>query len=118
MTPITVLHELCHGAVNTIFNGKVRFGIRGIYAYTQELTGRPLSKNKFTIVLLAPLMSISVLAAVIILINYWVGSLLFILNLLGSAGDICMVFSLCKYNYKSRIIDKAYGFDILVDKDI
>ena len=110
---ITELHESAHGAANILFNGKVKYGFRGIYAYTQETTGRALSINEFTIVLLAPLMVISVLAFAMMIFNYWTGNILFILNLLGSSGDIYMAVSLSSYKYNSSIVDKPYGFDIL-----
>ena len=45
--------------------------------------------------------------------NSGIGSLIFLLNLLGSIGDIIMAIYLCKSNSKCYIKDREYGFDII-----
>ncbi|MDP4147496.1 MAG: hypothetical protein Q8936_24010 [Bacillota bacterium] len=39
--------------------------------------------------------------------------MVYIINLLGSSGDIYMAFIMCKYDKNSKIIDKNYGFDVM-----
>jgi hypothetical protein len=39
--------------------------------------------------------------------------MIFILNLLGSTGDILMAFYLCRTNENSYILDRSYGFDVI-----
>ena len=40
MVPITAVHEIIHGAAYKVFGGKVKFGFKGIYAYTMEISGK------------------------------------------------------------------------------
>lgn len=112
--PITFAHELLHGSVYRLFGGKVKYGFKGLYAYAQETSGIALHRTEFLIVLLAPVTIISLGS---VFIPGCIGYSIFLLNLLGSTGDLLMAFYLCKSNENSYIIDKSYGFDI-VDSDI
>lgn len=112
LIPIILIHELIHGAVYTIFGGKVRYGFKGVYAYTQEISESPIEKRKFMLILLAPLIIIS---PIIIIVSSWLGGLIFLLNLLGSSGDIYMAITLIKYPANSKIIDRSYGYDVIVE---
>jgi hypothetical protein len=42
--------------------------------------------------------------------------MLFLLNLVGSTGDLYMAFYLCKLSNGSKIIDRNYGFDVIEDR--
>lgn len=108
--PITLIHELLHGIIYMLFGGKVKYGFKGIYAYAREISGITLHRTQFLIVLLAPVTIIS-LGSVFIL--GCIGYSIFLLNLLGSTGDLLMAFYLCRSNKNSYIIDKSYGFDIV-----
>ena len=110
--PVTIIHEFFHGIAYKLFGGKVRYGFKGIYAYTEEISGISIKRTQFLIVLLAPLSVISIIS---IIIPGTAGSLVFLLNFLGSIGDLIMAFYLIKGNENSYIKDKSYGFDI-VDK--
>jgi len=110
MVPISIIHEFIHGTVYRLFGGKVKYGFKGIYAYTQEISGRPLSKLQFFIVLVSPVVLISSLGTII---GGWIGGMIFILNFLGSAGDIYMAAVLLRYKNGCKIIDRSYGFDII-----
>jgi hypothetical protein len=93
-----------------LFGGKVKFGFKGIYAYTQEISGLPIQRTKFLIVLLMPTVIISIIS---VLLPGWLGGIVYLLNLLGSSGDLFMSFKLCMYKSNSRINDRNYGFDIV-----
>lgn len=110
MIPITLLHEIIHGITYSVFGGKVKFGFKGIYAYTQEISGVILHKTKFAIILLAPVTTISLST---LFITSSLGTLIFLLNFIGSTGDIIMAIYLCKSNANSYIKDREYGFDII-----
>ncbi|RII35399.1 DUF3267 domain-containing protein [Clostridium chromiireducens] len=107
---VACIHELIHGFVYRIFGGKVRYGFKVLYAYVQEVSGNPLHRTKFLLVLLAPVTIISVAS---IFISGNIGTIIFILNFLGSMGDLLMAFYLCKTSENSYIIDKEYGFDVV-----
>ena len=110
MIPISIVHELIHGFTYRLFGGKVKYGFKIIYAYTHEVSGLPLERIKFLIVLLAPVVIISLMS---LILPNWLGGMIYLLNLLGSVGDLYMAFVLCRYKNESRIIDKEYGFDVV-----
>ena len=62
MVPISIVHEIIHGAAYKLFGGKVKFGFKGIYAYTMEISGKKIPRLQFLIVLLAPLTVILILS--------------------------------------------------------
>lgn len=107
MIPVTFVHELMHGAAYSLFGGKVKYGFKGLYAYARETSGIALHRTKFLVVLLAPITIISVMMPGVL------GTLIFLLNLLGIMGDLLMAFYLCKSNKNSYVIDRKYGFDII-----
>lgn len=109
ITVISFVHELIHGLFYFIYGGKVSFGFKGIYAYCREKSSLELSRTKFLIVLLAPLVIISMLS--LPLMKY--SGIIFILNLLGSCGDIYMAFSLSKLKPENRVIDREYGYEVV-----
>lgn len=110
MVPVSILHELVHGFTYTLFGGRVKFGFKGIYMYTREISGKPIRRVKFVIVLLMPLVFVSLLSC---LLKKW-GGMVFLLNLLGSSGDIVMALALMRYSYQSRVVDREYGFDVIL----
>jgi len=110
MIPISIVHEGIHGLVYKVFGGKVKYGFKGIYAYTQEISEMPIDRVKFLIILLAPL---AVMSIITLLLPLWLGGMIFFLNLLGASGDLYMSYKLIKYDYNSKIIDRKYGFDVV-----
>ncbi|WP_058293853.1 DUF3267 domain-containing protein [Clostridium neonatale] len=108
--PITFVHELLHGIVYMMFGGKVRYGFKVIYVYAQEISDIELHRTKFLLVLLAPLTIISLCSA---FMPKNIGGIVFLLNLLGSTGDILMALYLCKSNVNSYVVDRIYGFDVI-----
>lgn len=109
MIPVSLIHELIHAAAFKSFGGVVKIGVKGLYAYTQELSGSRLTRTQYAIVLLSPASIISILA---ILIPGWVGTAVFILNIFGSLGDLYIAFSLMKYG-QCKIIDRPEGFEVI-----
>lgn len=72
-----------------MFGGRIKFGFKGICAYTQEVSGSVLHRTKFLALLLAPSTVILVLT---IFIPNSIGTVIFLFNLLGSIGDILWLF--------------------------
>ena len=110
MIPILIVHESIHGLAYKTFGGKVKYGFKGIYAYTQEVSEIPINRTKFLIILLAPLTIMSILT---LFIPVWLGGIIFLLNLLGASGDLYMSYRLIRYDSNSKIIDRKYGFDVV-----
>lgn len=106
---VSLAHELIHALAFKIFGGNVRMGIKGLYAYTQELSGVSLTRFEFAVVLLSPLTIISIAAA---LISGWIGGVIYILSITGSTGDLIMAFKLVKYG-PCRIVSKLDSFEVI-----
>lgn len=109
MVPVGMFHELLHGLTYKVLGGRVKIGFRGIYAYCQETSGIQLTRTQFLVVLLMPVTIISVISMIL---PYKWGLIVFILNLLGSSGDIFMALWLCRVKSAAKIVDKSYGFDV------
>ena len=110
MIPITLVNEIIHGIVYIIFGGKIKFGFKWIYAYTQEISGLILHRTKFVAILLAP---VTIILLSTLLTKNSLGSLIFLLNFLGSIGDIIMAIYICKSKENSYIKDSEYGFEVI-----
>ncbi|GAA0733728.1 DUF3267 domain-containing protein [Clostridium oceanicum] len=110
MVIMIILHELIHGLSYTLFGGKVKYSFKFVYAATEEVTNKKVSINQFAIVLLAPVTIISILS---LLLPSFLGSTVFICNLLGSIGDLYMAIGLIRYPLDSKIIDTAYGYKVI-----
>ena len=110
MVPITIVHEVTHSYIYTIFSGKVKYGFKGIYDYAKEISEKSIDRVEFLIVLLSPMVIISVLS---LLLPIQIGGMVFILNALGSCGDLYMAIALSKFDSHCRIIDRCYGFDVI-----
>lgn len=60
--------------------------------------------------LLMPVTAISIIS---IILPYRIGLQIYLLNLLGSSGDLYMSLWLCKFENEVKIIDRSYGFDVV-----
>lgn len=107
---VSTVHELIHGTAYKIFGGKVKYGFKFIYAYTMEVSGKAIERNEFLIVLLAP---VAIITLISLFLPAGIGNMVFLINFLGSIGDIYMGLFLFKVKLSSRIIDRAYGFDVI-----
>jgi len=110
MIPISIVHEGIHGFAYKAFGGKVKYGFKGIYAYTQEVSEMPIDRSKFLIILLAPL---TIMSVATLFLPVWLGGIIFLLNLLGASGDLYMSYRLIRYDASSKIVDRIYGFDVV-----
>lgn len=111
MIPITLIHEIIHGISYVLLKGRIRIGFKGIYAYCQEISGIELTINKFLLVLLMPVTVISLLSMIL---PFRVGLQIYLLNLLGSSGDLYMALWLFRLKSDAKIIDRSYGFDVKI----
>lgn len=107
---VTVVHEGIHGAAYMLFGGKVKFGVKKLCVYTQEISGIPIDKVKFLIVLLSPAIIISVISFIM---PYSIGMSILVFNLVGCSGDFYMSFYIMRLPKKCSIVDRSYGFDIV-----
>lgn len=116
--PVSLIHELIHGAFYKLFHGEVCFGFRYIYAYTMEISALKLRRHEFLMVLLAPITLISLLSLFILHFNFFIGSMIFLINYIGSSGDVYMAISLISLKKDCKIIDRKYGYDIISEEEL
>ena len=112
MIPVALVHEGIHGIMYKLFGGKVRFSIRGIYLQAREASKLQMSRSKYLVVLMTPVVILSSLS---LLIPGWIGSTILLLNLFKSTGDMIKAAYLCRAKNDSFIVDNQNGFEI-VDK--
>lgn len=110
IVPIAIIHELLHGIFYSLFGGKVKFGIKGLNVFCQEISGVKLHRTKFLIVLLAPITVISLLS---LLLPHILSSIVVTINLIGSTGDLLMSLYLVRLSNDTYILDRSYGFDVI-----
>lgn len=108
---VILVHEGLHGLCFRLFGGKVKYSYRIFYAYTQETSGLPLSRIRFLIVLLTPLVALSLL--VLPWGDFFSGMAL-VFNLTGATGDLIMAFFVLRCPRNCLIIDRRYGFDVVI----
>jgi hypothetical protein len=111
---VVIIHELCHAAILIAFRRKVKFGFKHLCPYTQDITGTVIHRTNFLLVLLTPITIISLTS---LLLPTWIGGIIFLINLLGSTGDLIMSFYLCLTNSNSYILDTSYGFEVITVTD-
>lgn len=102
--------KIIHGIAYIIFSGNIKFGFKGTYAYIQETSSVILHETKFAVVLLA---LVTIISLSILFIISSLGTLIFLLHLLGSTGDIIRAIYLCKSSRNSYIKDREYRFDVI-----
>lgn len=105
-----LVHEIVHGVMYIVMGGKIKIGCKLIYMYTCEVSQKQFTRIQFLLIIMSPVVILSLLS---LILPVWLGSLIYVLNLLGSTGDICMGICLCRYNYRNSFIDREYGFDIV-----
>lgn len=110
MSLLTLVHELLHAAAYKLLGRKVIVGFKGIYACTRDVTGLPLHRTKFVIVLLTP---VTVISLITLLFSNWISDALLILNIFKSTRDMLMALYLCLSNKDCYIIEKSNGFDVI-----
>lgn len=114
-----LMHELLHGIPYRLFGGKVRYGIKALYLYTMDTSGKYYSTKQMLSVMLSPLI---VLTSILIILGLiyreyifyiWLGILF---NISGSIGDMAMsIYILC--NGKGcKVKDELYGFSLYLTR--
>jgi hypothetical protein len=107
---VTILHEMIHGITYKLLGGKIKFGYKIIYAYTQEISGLQIKRNYFILVLLAPLLTLTIIC---LCFNNYFANMSLVINIMGSTGDIIMAATILRYSNNSKFIDRSYGYDII-----
>lgn len=104
---IIFLHESIHGVMYKLLGGRVKIKFLGINPYLIDVSNHPFSSLSFSLILLSPLLSISLLS---LMFSPLIGNIIFYINLFSSSGDILLTHSLLSYSKDSYFLDRTYGY--------
>jgi hypothetical protein len=110
MVPVCFIHELIHAFLFSLYGGKITFKFKGLMLCTVEKSGIAIDRQKYLIILLAPLVIISLIS---LLLPPWLGGVFFILNIVESSADIYKGINLCILDWNCKIVYKNYGYDVV-----
>lgn len=117
------LHELIHGLAMKIFDAKPKYGFiwKGLMFYATA-PGHAFKRNQYLVIALAPLVSVTILAAlsVLILANYpivWILALCATINGGGAIGDLWICAIVFRFPPHAYVIDERDGMRIFLPKN-
>lgn len=117
---ILALHEFVHGILMQRFGAKPRYGFwrQGLMFYAKA-SGYAFRRNQYALIVLAPLLSLSVLMCLGILLLagnsiVWILALWAIVNASASSADVWISALLLKYPRSAYIVDERDGMRILL----
>jgi hypothetical protein len=117
---LLAFHEFVHGIVMKSFGARPRYGfwMRGLMFYAKA-PGYAFQRNQYTLMILAPLLSISVLMFLGILLLastslVWVLALWAIVNASAANVDIWITALVLRYPKSAYVVDEQDGMRILL----
>jgi hypothetical protein len=119
--PITfVLHEFMHGIVMQSFGARPRYGFwrQGLMFYAKA-PGYAFKRNQYVFVVLAPLLSLSILMCLGIFLLasnsiVWVLALWAIVNASAANADVWITAIVLRYPRSAYVVDERDGMRILL----
>jgi hypothetical protein len=120
---VLALHELVHGIVMQSFGARPRYGFwrKGLMFYAKA-PGYTFQRNQYTLIVLAPLVSLSVLMCLGILLLasnsiVWVLALWAIVNASAANADVWITALVLRYPRSAYVVDEQDGMRILLAED-
>ena len=122
--PVTLaLHELVHGTVMRSFGARPKYGFwkKGLIFYAKS-PGYAFKRNQYVFIVLAPLMSLSVLIWLGIVLSagnslVWVLSLWAVVNASSSNVDVWITILVLRYPASAYVVDEREGMRIFLPVD-
>jgi hypothetical protein len=119
--PIVIaLHELVHGIVMQSFGARPRYGFwkKGLMFYAKA-PGYAFKRNQYALIVLAPLLSLSVLICLGIFLLarnsiVWVLALWAIVNASAANADVWITALVLRYPRSAYVVDERDGMRILL----
>jgi hypothetical protein len=114
-----VLHELAHGLAMMAYGARPRFGIlwEGLMVYATS-PGYAFRRNKYIVIVLAPLvgLSLAALMAILILPPVWavLVALCATVNAAGAVGDLWILRITLRYPGHAYVMDERDGMRIFL----
>jgi hypothetical protein len=120
---VLALHELVHGIVMQSFGARPRYGFwrKGLMFYAKA-PGYTFQRNQYTLIVLAPLVSLSVLMCLGIFLLasnsfVWVLALWAIVNASAANADVWITALVLRYPRSAYVVDEQDGMRILLAED-
>lgn len=120
---ILALHEVVHGIVMQSFGAKPNYGFwkKGLMFYAKA-PGYTFQRNQYALIVLAPLVSLSVLICLGIALLasnsiVWVLALWGIVNASAANADVWITTLVLRYPRSAYIVDERDGMRILLAQD-
>ena len=120
---VLALHELVHGIVMQSFGARPRYGFwrKGLMFYAKS-PGYTFQRNQYTLIVLAPLVSLSVLICLGIFLLasnsiIWVLALWAIVNASAANADVWITALVLRYPRSAYVVDEQDGMRILLKED-
>jgi hypothetical protein len=117
---VLALHEFVHGVMMRSFGARPRYGFwkKGLMFYAKS-PGYAFKRNSYTLIVLAPLLSLSVLICLGIFLLasnsiVWVLALWAIVNASAANADVWITALVLRYPRSAYIIDEQDGMRILL----
>jgi hypothetical protein len=120
---ILALHEFVHGIVMQSFGAKPKYGFwkKGLMFYAKA-PGYNFQRNQYALIVLAPLVSLSVLMClgIVLLASnsiVWVLALWAIVNASAANADVWITALVLRYPRSAYVVDERDGMRILLAQD-
>jgi len=117
---VLALHEFVHGVLMQSFGAKPRYGffVKGLMFYAKA-PGYAFKRNRYIIIVLGPLVSLSILACLgIVLLSgtplVWLLALGAIVNASAASADLWITAIVLRYPASAYVVDERDGMRILV----
>ena len=117
---VFVFHELSHGIAMQIFGAHPRYGVfwKGLMFYATA-PGYAFPRNQYLVIILAPMVSLSILACLGIRIqastsNVWLWAVWAMVNGCGAIGDLWITAIMLRYPDYAYIIDERDGIRVFL----
>jgi len=120
---VLALHEFVHGIVMQSFGARPRYGFwRKGFMFYAKAPGYTFQRNQYALIVLAPLVSLSVLMCMGIFLLasnsiVWVLALWAIVNASAANADVWITALVVRYPRSAYVVDELDGIRILLAED-
>lgn len=120
---VIVLHELAHGVAMQSYGARAKYGFiwKGLMFYATS-PGYAFQRNQYLVIILAPLVSLSILACLGILIlagtpMVWLLAIWATINGSAAIGDIWMLTIALRYPSHAYVMDEHDGMRVFMPQN-
>jgi hypothetical protein len=120
---VIVLHELAHGIAMQAYGARAKYGfiLKGLMFYATS-PGYAFQRNQYIIIILAPLVSLSILACLGILVfagtsTVWLLAVWATINGSAAIGDLWILTIVLRYPSHAYVMDEHDGMRVFMPEN-